>query len=151
MSVLENFLRVTAVLTVLLFGINVFIDVFGAPMTGETIAADVQINRDINGVSITTIVQSSIIPTDTSMDLTPWDSFFVKVKNVALGWQTLLLKIFQDIDPTVTENYATLAVEDPVEGIAAGLITLITMFQVFGVVYIVFTFIVILRGGGSSI
>jgi len=150
MGVLESFLKISMVMAVMLLGANVFIGAFGYELTGEAVETDVDVSTDINGISLTTIVQSATIPTDASMNLTYWDVIWKGLVNLIAGWQIIILKIFQSIDPTTSENLATVAIEDGPETFGLGLLALITFFQYGGLAYIVFTFIVILRGGGGA-
>lgn len=134
-GILENFFKITMVLTIILMGINMNITFFGYAMTGDQITG---LDYNAFGTGIQTTADDVIEQTSSEYETSQstnldWLTVFNVVSGIVAGYQIVLLHIFAG--DMITVGYF--------------LVAILTMFQVIGAAYIPWALISAWRGGGS--
>ena len=135
MSVLESFFRIAMVLTIITLVINAGIVTFGEALTGETInvVSDPFLGVGIE-ISDSEIVQSDLGGDVPTQSLATWIAISAQVVLFVGGLQLILLHILTPI------GLGTIAIF---------LATILSIFQLFGISYVIFALLSAWKGGGS--
>ena len=147
MGVLEQFFRISVLLTIMIIGINGFLLTFGTSLIDKNFNIGVVSTDPLTGEVSTSgtdrIEQKDVAERKPQNQNVNWDTMLESFNGMLFKYQVVVLQIFEDIDPTQS------GADDEVAQVGVLLISIITMFQILGAAYVGFAVITAFFGGGS--
>lgn len=153
MGMLERFFHVAAILSIMIFVVNMSLMTFTQPLLGTEVSNIMVAGVNDTNIAVSKISQSSYTPNTAAIDTGGIGGVMDFIDGIANKYSETLGWIFANVDTTQHCEY-TLGIfptncNDSAEMFGAMLINLIRLFQIIGLVYIGIAIIAALLGGGA--